>query len=142
MFIFGSCSQTTGKWKQTFNQRNSMERINTSLGRDFLLDDHFLRGKSTMHLLIAGSMVVMLAIALGYLKDQARQDARPGNTAGYLKHSCYLGLDHADRVGRYRHVRNSKVDEISPFRVKKILGQSYKLANQNIFILQPTLENQ
>lgn len=37
------------------------------MGRDFLLDDHFLRGQSTMHLLIAGSMAVVLAIALGEL---------------------------------------------------------------------------
>ena len=56
------------KWKQALVQRNALERINACVGRDFLLDDHFLRGKSNMHLHIAGNMAVMLAIAFGRLE--------------------------------------------------------------------------
>ena len=62
--IFGPCPHHTRKWKQTIDRRNSLERINTRVGRDFLLDYHFLRGKSAIHLRIAGSMAVMLTIAL------------------------------------------------------------------------------
>ena len=68
MRTFGPCPRNTRKWKQTFDRRNSLERINARVGRDFQVDDHFLRGKSAMHLRIAGSMAVMLAIALGCLE--------------------------------------------------------------------------
>ena len=68
MRTFGPCPRNTRKWKQIFDRRNSLERINARVGRDFQLDDHFLRGKSTMHLRIAGSMAVMLAIALAAWK--------------------------------------------------------------------------
>ena len=33
-----------------------------------MLDDHFLRGKSAIHLRTTGSIAVMMATALGYLK--------------------------------------------------------------------------
>ena len=68
MRTFGPCPRDTRKWNQTFDRRNSLERINARVGRDFLLDDHFLRGKSAMHLRIGGSMAIMLAIALGCLE--------------------------------------------------------------------------
>ena len=68
MRTFGPCPRNTRKLKQTFDRRNSLERFNVRVGCDFLLDDHFLRGKSAMHLRFAGSMAVMLAIALGCLE--------------------------------------------------------------------------
>ena len=42
-------------------------------------------------------------------EEQARQDGQHGDTA------CRLGLGHVARCGRHRHVRNSKIAEISPF---------------------------
>ena len=68
MHIFGPCLCNTRKWKQIFDRRNALERINARVGRDFLLNNHFLRGKFAMHLRIAGNMVVMLAIALGCME--------------------------------------------------------------------------
>ena len=68
MRTFGPCPRSTRKWKQAQVRRNALERINARVARDFMLDDHFIRGKAAMHLRIAGSMAVMLAIALGCLE--------------------------------------------------------------------------
>ena len=74
-------------------------------------------------------------------KEQARQDAQPSDTASRLKHACRPSFDHATRSGRLRHVRNSKIADISPIRNTKIFGQSFEFANQNIFMPQPTPGN-
>ena len=69
-------------WKHTFARRNNLKRINARMEHDIPFDDHFFRGKASMHLRIAGSTAIMLANALGYLGEKlTRQDAQPGDTA-------------------------------------------------------------
>ena len=63
--IFGPCPRSTRKWEQIFDRQNSMERINARVGRNFLFDDHFIRGKASMQLQVAGRLAVMMATAMG-----------------------------------------------------------------------------
>ena len=85
-------------WKQTFAWRNNLKRINELMEYDIPFDDHFLRGKASMHLHIAGSTAIMLANALSYLGEKlTRQDAQPGDTAHCPIHAtsswtCYQRL--------------------------------------------------
>ena len=66
--IFDPCPRRTRKWKKIYARRNALERINARVGRDFLFDDRFIRGKASMQLHIAGSMAVRMAIAVGCLE--------------------------------------------------------------------------
>ena len=83
MRAFDQCPRNTRKWKQTIDRRNSLERIDTRVGHELL------RGQSAMHRRIAGNRLGLPG------KEQTRQDAQPGDTAGRLKQACCPGLDHA-----------------------------------------------
>ena len=56
---------TLANGNRLFDGRNSLERINARVGRDSLFDDPFIRGRASMQLQIAGSMALMMAIAVG-----------------------------------------------------------------------------
>ena len=113
MRTFGPCPRNTRKWKQTFDRRNSLERINARVGRDFQLDDHFLRGKSAMHLRIAGSMAVMLAIALGCLEknkpDKMRSLVTPLAACNPLAVSFLTMLPEAAGTGTSETRKSPKI---------------------------------
>lgn len=55
--------------------RTEVERLNGRLDRDYMFNDHFIRGKAKMELMLDLSFLVMLTMAKGHIinkKDNIR----------------------------------------------------------------------
>ena len=52
--------------------RTEVERINGRLDRDYMFNDHFIRGQEKMELMVDLSFLVMLTIAKGHIKNKQR----------------------------------------------------------------------
>jgi len=78
--IFLPIARDSKKFKRLYNGRTSVERLNGRLDRDFMYEDHCIRGLGKMRTMLAISMLVMNAMAIA--KIQARQT---GNLAAITK---------------------------------------------------------
>lgn len=58
------------KFKRLYNKRSAVERINGRLDRDFLFEDHKIRGKSKMMLFVTMSCITMLGFAYAKVSKQ------------------------------------------------------------------------
>ena len=47
-----------------------MERVNSRLGNSYTFDNHFVRGRKKMKLKASLSLIVMLGMALGRIKEK------------------------------------------------------------------------
>ena len=52
--------------------RTEVERINGRLDRDYMFNDHFIRGQEKMELMVDLSFLVMLTIAKGHIKNKQK----------------------------------------------------------------------
>ena len=48
--------------------RTEIERINGRIDRDYMFNDHFIRGQEKMELMLNLTFIVMLTIAKGHIK--------------------------------------------------------------------------
>lgn len=73
---FGSPS-----WNRGYNRRSALERINNRIDNNFGFEDHFIRGKANMTTRVGLALAVMMALALGHVKqgraDQMRSLVKP-----------------------------------------------------------------
>ena len=49
--------------------RTEVERLNGRLDRDYMFNDHFIRGKEKMNLMVTLSFIVMMSMAKGHIKN-------------------------------------------------------------------------
>ena len=56
--------------------RTSVERVNRRLDVSFCFEQHFIRGQTKMELRMGLALVVMLAMALGRVKDKQKDKIR------------------------------------------------------------------
>ena len=68
--IFTPVARSSYKWKVLYNKRSSIERVNSRIDQSFGFERHYIRGLEKMTLRCGLSMVLMLAIALGRLRQQ------------------------------------------------------------------------
>ena len=61
--IFAALPRHTYRWKRLHMKRSALECINARVGRDFQLEQHYMRGLETMQMRVALSLSVMLAMA-------------------------------------------------------------------------------
>jgi len=68
--IFTPLARSTYKWKRTYKKRAAVERVNSRLDVSFGFENHFIRGREKMKLRCGLALMVMLAMALGRVREK------------------------------------------------------------------------
>lgn len=68
--IFTPLARSSVKWDQKYKKRTAVERVNGRLDLSFGFENHFIRGIKKMRLKLGLSFCVMLAMALGHIKEK------------------------------------------------------------------------
>ena len=66
----------TKKWKRLYKRRSAVERVNSRLKENLLLDELRVRGMSKVKVRIGLNLLVMLAIAVGMAERERLKDCR------------------------------------------------------------------
>ena len=53
-----------------YKMRTEVERLNGRIDRDYMFNDHFIRGKDKMNMMLTLSFIVMLTMAKGHIKNK------------------------------------------------------------------------
>lgn len=53
-----------------YKMRTEIERLNGRIDRDYMFNDHFIRGQKKMELMLNLTFIVMLTIAKGHIKNK------------------------------------------------------------------------
>jgi hypothetical protein len=67
--VFLPIARDSEKFKKLYKGRTSVERLNGRLDRDYMFEDHGIRGLSKMTLMISLSMIIMNGMAIGKIKN-------------------------------------------------------------------------
>jgi hypothetical protein len=67
--IFVPVARCSYKWKKLYKKRTSVERVNSRVDRVFCFEKHFIKGQKKMKLRLSLAFCVMLAMAIGKIKD-------------------------------------------------------------------------
>ncbi len=68
--IFTPLARSSYAWKTQYAKRTAVERVNSRLDRVYGFEEHFIRGRAKMSLRVGLALTVMLAMALGHLKQK------------------------------------------------------------------------
>ena len=68
--IFLPIARDSEKFKRLYKMRTEVERLNGRLDRDYMFNDHFIRGKKKMDMMLTLSFIVMMAMAKGHIKNK------------------------------------------------------------------------
>jgi len=68
--IFTPVPRSSYKWEALYDKRTSVERVNSRIEVSFGFDHHYIRGLQKMKLRCGLALTVMLAIALGRLRQE------------------------------------------------------------------------
>ena len=74
--IFMPTPHGTPSWERTFNRRSALERINSRIDNSFGFEFHFIRGKAKMQTRVGLALAVMMAMALGHVREQRHDQMR------------------------------------------------------------------
>lgn len=67
--IFTPIARDSKKFKRKYKMRTKIERLNGRIDRDYMFNDHFIRGQEKMELMLNLTFIVMLTIAKGHIKN-------------------------------------------------------------------------
>ena len=70
--IFVPVGRDSKKFKTKYKMRTEVERLNGRLDRDYMFNDHFIRGQEKMELMVDLSFLVMLTMAKGHIKNKQK----------------------------------------------------------------------
>ena len=68
--IFLPVARDSEKYKRLYKKRTEIERLNGRIDRDYMFNDHFIRGKDKMNMMLTLSFIVMLTMAKGHIKNK------------------------------------------------------------------------
>ncbi len=68
--IFTPIARDSKKFKKKYKMRTEVERLNGRIDRDYMFNDHFIRGQEKMELMLNLTFIVMLTIAKGHIKNK------------------------------------------------------------------------
>lgn len=74
--IFTPIDRASYKWEKAYNKRTSVERVNSRLDVSYGFELHTIRGMSKMKLRCGLALCVMLAMALGRIKEKQAEKMR------------------------------------------------------------------
>jgi hypothetical protein len=68
--VFTPLARSSYRWKAIYKKRTAVERVNSRLDVSFGFEQHFIRGLKKMRLRVGLALIVMLAMALGRVKEK------------------------------------------------------------------------
>jgi len=74
--IFTPIARSSYAWKRKYKRRTAVERINSRLDVSFGFENHCIRGLGKMEVRVGLALVVMLALALGSIKNKEQEKMR------------------------------------------------------------------
>jgi len=74
--IFTPVARSSYAWKRVYKKRTAVERVNSRLDVSFGFERHFIRGLQKMKLRCGLALLVMLAMALGRVKEKQKENLR------------------------------------------------------------------
>ena len=74
--IFTPIDRASYKWKKKYNKRTSVERVNSRLDETFGFEKHYIRGINKMKSRCGIALCVMLAMAVGRIKENQADKMR------------------------------------------------------------------
>lgn len=74
--VFTPLARSSYAWKTLYKKRTAVERVNSRLDVSFGFENHFVRGHKKMKLQVTLALVVMLAMALGRIKEKHKEKMR------------------------------------------------------------------
>lgn len=79
--IFTPMARSSYKWKTAYKKRTAVERVNGRLDVSFGFENHFIRGLKKMKLRCSLALCVMLAMAVGRIRENQKEKMRSLVTA-------------------------------------------------------------
>lgn len=74
--VFTPIARQSYKWNRIYNARTSVERVNSRLDVSYGFENHTIRGIDKMKLKCSLSLMVMLAMAVGRIKEKQAENMR------------------------------------------------------------------
>jgi len=74
--VFTPIARSSYKWKDIYNKRSAVERVNSRLDVSYGFEHHFVRGLAKMQFRMGLAMIVMLSMALGRIKEKQTGNMR------------------------------------------------------------------
>ena len=68
--VFVPIARDSKKFKTKYKMRTEVERLNGRIDRDYMFNDHFIRGKKKMNMMLTLSFIIMLSMAKGHIKKK------------------------------------------------------------------------
>ena len=68
--IFVPIARDSKKFKTKYKMRTEVERLNGRIDRDYMFNDHFIRGQAKMEMMLDLSFLIMLTMAKGHIKNK------------------------------------------------------------------------
>jgi len=68
--IFTPVARDSEKFKKLYKKRTEVERLNGRIDRDYMFNDHFIRGKKKLDMMLTLSFIIMLAMAKGHIQNK------------------------------------------------------------------------
>jgi hypothetical protein len=74
--VFTPMARSSYAWERTYDRRTAVERVNSRLDVSFCFEQHFIRGQKKMELRCGLALIVMLAMAVGRIKEKQQEKMR------------------------------------------------------------------
>lgn len=71
--IFTPVARSSYAWEREYKKRTAVERVNSRLDVSFGFEKHFIRGQKKMEMRVGLALCVMLAMAVGRIKEQHQE---------------------------------------------------------------------
>jgi len=71
--IFTPIARSSYAWEREYKKRTAVERVNSRLDVSFGFEKHFIRGRKKMEIRVGLALCVMLAMAVGRIKEQRQE---------------------------------------------------------------------
>jgi Transposase DDE domain/Transposase domain (DUF772) len=71
--IFTPVARSSYAWERDYKGRTAVERVNSRLDVSFGFEKHFIRGQKKMEMRVGLALCVMLAMAVGRIKEQHKE---------------------------------------------------------------------
>ena len=74
--IFTPLARSSYAWARGYKRRTAVERVNSRLDGSFQFERHYIRGQKKMQLRVGLALIVMLALAVGHLREGENEKIR------------------------------------------------------------------
>jgi len=71
--IFTPIARSSYAWERGYKKRTAVERVNSRIDVSFGFEKHFIRGQKKMEIRVGLALCVMLAMAVGRIKEQRQE---------------------------------------------------------------------